>query len=196
MTTLLTIDAKKHADSSLVFSNISWPQFDAIATAFNEIAGVRLIYLDNILEIMTLSPEHEETKSTISVLIEAYLREIGIRFYVRGSATLGSREIGGQKEPDESYNLETKKAIPDLVIEVIFTSGAIDKLELYRRIGIPELWFWEDGVLQIYSLENQYQKVESSRLLPHLDLALLKKYITYFDQYDAVTEFLQELRKR
>ncbi len=51
---------------------------------------------------MTLSPEHEETKSTICILIEAYLREIGIRFYVRGNATLGSREIGGQKEPDES----------------------------------------------------------------------------------------------
>ena len=196
MTTLLTIDAKKNADSSLVFSNISWPQFDAIAMAFNEIAGVRLTYLDNVLEIMTLSPEHEETKSTIRVLLEAYLREMGIRFYVRGSATLGSREIGGQKEPDESYNLETKKAIPDLVIEVIFTSEAINKLELYRRIGIPELWFWEDGILQIYSLENEYQKVESSRLIPHLDLALFKKYITYFDQYDAVTDFLQDLRKR
>ena len=196
MTTLLTIDAKKNADSSLVFSNISWPQFDAIAMAFNEIAGVRLTYLDNVLEIMTLSPEYEETKSTIRVLLEAYLREMGIRFYVRGSATLGSREIGGQKEPDESYNLETKKATPDLIIEVIFTSGAINKLELYRRIGIPELWFWEDGVLQIYSLENEYQKVESSRLIPHLDLALFKKYITYFYQYDAVTDFLQDLRKR
>ena len=56
MTTLLTIDAKKNADSSLVFSDISWAQFDAIATAFNEIAGVRLTYLDNVLEIMTLSP--------------------------------------------------------------------------------------------------------------------------------------------
>ena len=195
MTTLLTIDAKKITDSSLAFSNISWPQFDAIATAFNDIAGVRLIYLDNVLEIMTLSPEHEETKSTIRVLLEAYLREIGLRFYVRGSATLGSREIGGQKEPDESYNLETKKAIPDLVIEVIFTSGAIDKLELYRRIGIPELWFWEDGVLQIYHLENEYRKVESSPLLPYLNLTLFRKYITYFDQYDAVTEFLQELKK-
>jgi hypothetical protein len=53
MTTLLTIDAKKNADSSLVFSNISWPQFDAIAMAFNEIAGVRLTYLDNVLEIMS-----------------------------------------------------------------------------------------------------------------------------------------------
>jgi Uma2 family endonuclease len=155
-----------------------------------------MIDLDNVLEIMTLSPEHEETKSTVRVLLEAYLREIGLRFYVRGSATLGSREIGGQKEPDESYNLETKKEISDLVIEVIFSSGAINKLELYRRIGIPELWFWEDGVLQIYSLENEYQKVESSQLIPHLDLALFTKYITYFDQYDAVTEFLQDLRKR
>jgi hypothetical protein len=29
-----------------------------------------------------------------------------------------------------------------------------------------------------------------------LDLNLLAKYISYYDQYDAVTEFLQELRSR
>ena len=193
MATLLTRN-EKNTDSSLVFFNINWLQFKTIEEAFNNILGVRLVYLDNVLEIMNLSPEHEETKSTISALLEAYLREMGTHFYIRGSATLGSREIGGQKEPDESYNLETKKAIPDLIIEVIFTSGAIDKLELYRRIGIPELWFWEDGILQIYHLENEYQKVVSSQLLPHLDIGLFRKYITYFDQYDAVTDFLQDLR--
>ncbi|MEG4506483.1 Uma2 family endonuclease [Microcoleus sp. F6_B4] len=42
--------------------------------------------------------------------------------------------------------MTTKKAIPDLAIEVVFTSGGIDKLQLYKRLGIPEVWFWEDGV--------------------------------------------------
>jgi len=32
-------------------------------------------------------------------------------------------------------------------------------------------------------------------LLPELDIALLVKYVTYFDQYDAVTEFLQALKE-
>ncbi|MGC1248835.1 MAG: Uma2 family endonuclease [Spirulinaceae cyanobacterium] len=89
--------------------------------------------------------------------------------------------------------METKKAIPDLVVEVIFTSGGIDKLQFYKRIGVPEVWFWEDGLLKIFCLREEYEQVNHSELLPKLDIALLSRYIMYADQYDAVTEFLQAM---
>ena len=108
---------------------------------------------------------------------------------------MGSEEKRCRKEPDESYNLQTKKARPDLVIEVIFTSGGIDKLEFYKRIGVPEVWFWEDGTIKIYYLGEEYEKVNGSMLLPELDLEMLVKYINYYDQYDAVSEFINELRQ-
>lgn len=109
----------------IVRSAVTWLQFETIEAAFENVPGVKFTYLDGTLEIITLSPEHEETKSTIGLLLEAYMREKGIRFYVKGGPTLGSEEQGARKEPDESYNLETKKSIPDLAIEVIFTSGGI-----------------------------------------------------------------------
>ena len=182
-------------DSCLTLKEVSWSQFESLEAAFESVGGIRFAYLDGILEIMTVSPEHEETKSTLSVLLEAYLREKSIRFYIKGGPTLGSTELGARKEPDESYNLQTKKAIPDLVIEVVFTSGGIDKLQLYKRLGIPEVWFWEDGVLSIYCLREEYEQVDRSELLPELDIALLVRYITYFDQYDAVIEFIKDLRE-
>jgi Uma2 family endonuclease len=182
-------------DSCLTLKGVSWSQFESLEAAFESVGGIKFAYLDGILEIMTVSPEHEESKSTIGLLVEAYLREKGIRFYVKGGPTLGSKEQGARKEPDESYNFQTKKAIPDLAIEVIFTSGGIDKLQLYKRLGIPEVWFWEDGVLSIYYLREEYEKVDRSELLPGLDVALLVKYVTYFDQYDAVTEFIQALKE-
>ncbi|MEG4346766.1 Uma2 family endonuclease [Microcoleus sp. A003_D6] len=182
-------------DSCLTLKGVSWSQFESLEAAFESVGGIKFAYLDGILEIMTVSPEHEETKSTLSVLLEAYLREKGIRFYVKGGPTLGSKELGARKEPDESYNLQSKKAIPDLAIEVVFTSGGIDKLQLYKRFGIPEVWFWEDGVLSIYYLREEYEKVDRSELLPELDIALLVRYLTYFDQYDAVTEFIKALRE-
>ncbi|MGC9527717.1 MAG: hypothetical protein ACP5D7_19460 [Limnospira sp.] len=79
------------------------------------------------------------------------------------------------------------------MLEVIVTSGAIDALEIYRGIGIPEVWFWEDGLLKVYVLRDSYHRVKRSDLLPDLDFNLLTKYICYHDQYDAVTEFLKEL---
>jgi Uma2 family endonuclease len=103
--------------------------------------------------------------------------------------------LGARKEPDASYNLQTKKTISDLAIEVIFTSGGIDKLQLYKRLGVPEVWFWEDGVLSIYYLREEYEKVDRNKLLPKLDIALVVKYLAYFDQYDAVTEFIQALKQ-
>ncbi|MEG3989211.1 Uma2 family endonuclease [Microcoleus sp. S28C3] len=182
-------------DSCLTLRAVSWSQFESLEAAFESVGGIKFAYLDGILEIMTVSPEHEETKGTIRALLEAYLREKGIRFYIKGGPTLGSKELGARKEPDESYNLQSKKAIPDLAIEVVFTSGGIDKLQLYKRLGIPEVWFWEDGVLSIYYLREEYEQVARSELLPELDIALLVRYITYFDQYDAVTEFIKSLRE-
>jgi Uma2 family endonuclease len=180
-------------DSQLTLPCVTWSQFELVESSFSDIGGVKFAYLDGILEIMAPSPDHEDYKSTISMLLEAYMRKVGIRFYARGSATLGSKEIGGRKEPDESYNFGAKKPIPDLVIEVIITSGGIDLLQLYQRLEVPEVWLWQDGTIELYRLECNYQKIDRSHFLPDLDLTILAKYINYHDQYDAVTEFANEL---
>lgn len=189
----VTVSEPGSQERCLTFSGITWSKFVAIEAAFDNVAGVSFTFLDGVLEIMTVSPEHEEAKSTIGLLVEAYMREKGIRFYVKGSPTLGDEEKNARKEPDESYNVGTKKAIPDLVIEVIFTSGGINKLDLYKRIHVPEVWFWEDGVLKLYCLRENYELINRSELLPDLDIALLSRYIMYADQYDAVTEFLKAI---
>jgi len=59
------------------------------------------------------------------------------------------RESTVSAEPDESYCFSTSKPSPDLVIEVIFTSGSPNKLQRYRLLDIPEVWFWEDGVFSL-----------------------------------------------
>lgn len=192
MSTQLLQPKKKDAQ---VFPNVSWERFELIEQSFESIVGVKFAYLDGTLEIMTISPEHEDIKSTIRALIEAYMRITGIRFYMRGSPSLGSRELGARSEPDESYNLETKKKFPDLVVEVVITSGGVDKLAGYQRMGVAEVWFWDDGVLSLYHLRtNGYEKVSKSELLPDLPLDIFTRYITYYDQYDAVNEFIATIR--
>jgi Uma2 family endonuclease len=138
MTTQLLQPKKKEAQ---IFPNVSWESFELIEQSFEGIVGVKFAYLDGTLEIMTISPEHEDIKSTIRALVEAYMRILGIRFYMRGSPSLGSRDLGARSEPDESYNLETKKKFPDLVIEVVITSGGVDKLTGYQRMGVTEVCF-------------------------------------------------------
>lgn len=181
--------------SCVLLDNVSWEQLEKLDVDLAG-TGARLTYLDGILEIMApLSEEHEESKTTLAMLLEAYLREKKIRFYGRGSATLGKKEDATRREPDESYNLGTKKPIPDLILEVTVTSGGINKLEIYKRLKVPEVWFWEDGILSVYCLQGEeYEQVSQSSLLPDLDLELLAQYSRMADQYDAVNEFIELYR--
>ncbi|MBP0027506.1 Uma2 family endonuclease [Roseofilum sp. Guam] len=180
----------------VLLSNISWKTLEKLDIDLGE-TGARLIYLDGSLQIMSpLSDNHEEPKKTLSQLLELYLRTNNIRFYARGSTTLGSQELGGRKEPDESYCLHQRKSIPDLAIEIVVTTGGIDTLEVYRRVGVPEVWFWEDGTISVYCLHtNGYELVQKSQLLPELDLRSLEFHSRMADQYDAVNEFRRSLEK-
>ena len=81
-------------NNHLVLTGITWEKFEQIETTFQDIEGIRFIYLDGELEIiMNLGQEHEYYKRTISLLLEAYCREKRVRFYAGGSATLGNKNI-------------------------------------------------------------------------------------------------------
>jgi Uma2 family endonuclease len=183
--------------SYVLLYNVSWEQLEQLDI---NLAGTsaRLTYLDGILEIMSpISDDHEDAKSTVSSLLEVYMRAKKIRFYMRGSATIGKKKDKTRREPDESYNLGTKKPIPDLIVEITVTSGGINKLEIYKRLGVSEVWFWEDGFLSVYCLQdNKYTKVTKSALLPDLDLDLLARYSRMADQYDAIEEYSQVISQQ
>ncbi len=180
---------------NVLLPNVTWQMLEKLDTELEQ-TGARLTYLDGTLEIMApLSEAHEEPKNTLGQILEAYMRSQDIRFYGRGSTTLGLKSLGARKEPDESYCLVLRKTIPDLALEITVTSGGINVLEIYRRIGVQEVWFWEDGVLSIYCLrETEYELVSQSELLPKLDLRLLEFCSRMADQYDAVTTFLDRTK--
>ena len=140
--------------------NITWEQLEQLDLIL-EHTGSRLTYIDGIVEIMAPPSEaHESTKSTVSDLVKVFLRDRDIRFYSRGSENQGKKKDGARVEPDECYSIGSKKPIPDLAIEVTVTSGGINKLAIYARLQVPEVWFWEDGTIEVYCLRenDRYEK--------------------------------------
>ena len=189
-----SISPETEQDGSMMFYGVSWEQFEGIEAAFKEFRRVKLFYLDRTLQIITVSPEHEIIKKTLCMLLEAYMRANGIRFYGKGGPTLGNRELGGRKEPDDSYDIGTQKVVPDIAIEVVITSGGINTLEFYKRLGIREVWFWQNSQLSLYDLRGEnYEQIARSTFLPNLDLELLLRCANMPDQYDAVTELLANI---
>ena len=180
----------------VTLKDVSWEQFKAIEAQLLDNRNVRLSYLSGMLEIMSpIGEEHEFVKTTLGYLLEAYMRELGIRFYGRGGYTL--EEPGyASGTPDESYSVGTNRVVPDIVIEVIVTSGTINRKELYKPKKVPEVWFWKSNWIKIFRLNERgdYEEVERSGFFPDLDPAMLLRYLAMPDQYDAVQEFIQTIR--
>jgi Uma2 family endonuclease len=175
---------------------VSWEQFKAIEAPLLDNREVKLTYLAGVLEIMApIGDKHEYVKRTLGYLLEAYMRVKGIRFYGRGGFTL--EEPGyASGTPDESYCIGTDKETPDIVIEVIVSSGSINRKELYKPKKVPEVWFWKSKQLRIFHLSQtgEYEEVNRSSFFPDLDITLLLKYLDYPDQYDAINEFTEAIR--
>lgn len=186
------------AEQRVVLEGISWQQYEVLlATLGDDVPNLRMSYLTGTLELMTTSPEHEELKTIIAMLLEAYFQETQTRFHGIGSATF--RKVAQQRglEPDECYCLDQKKEFPDIAIEVVLSSGTVDKLEIYRGLGITEVWFWENNQFAIYHLRAAaYERVARSVLLPDLDIALLSSFIRPTEQFDAVMAFRDVLRQQ
>jgi Uma2 family endonuclease len=185
-------------EQRVVLEGISWQQYEILlATLGDNFPALRLSYLEGILEIMTTSPLHEELKSIIRMLLEIYFQEFRLRYHCIGSATFRKTAAQRGLEPDECYCLGQKKEFPDLAIEVVISSGLVDKLEIYRGLGIREVWVWETGRFRIYHLRTSgYERLERSELLPDCDIELLASYIKPEEQFDAVMAFRDVLRSQ
>lgn len=178
----------------VLIEDVTWQRYEQLCTCFGDTRAVRITFIDGSLEIMSpIGEQHERIKSNLGVLLEAYLDVVGIRFYRRGGFTLKQPGVAAG-EPDESYCIDTDKAVPDLVIEVVFSSEALSKLPLYRETGVAEVWIWQHERLDIHCLEGRtYREGPRSKLLPTLDTALLARFVTMPDQYDAVQAFRKAL---
>ena len=85
--------------------------------------------------------------------------------------------------------------MPDIAIEVVLTSGGVDKLEIYRGLEVPEVWFFRSGAFELYLLgETGYAPIERSTLLPDLDLVHLAGFVDRDDHTEAVFAYLDSLR--
>jgi Uma2 family endonuclease len=186
----------KTTDQRIVHHGM-WERFKFIQKGFEGSAGVRLFYYDGTIEVLMPGQDHETFAHVIGYFVTTFLVELGIFFKPTGAMTQEISEVVSL-QADESYCIGSIKPIPDLSIEVIFTSGGISKLERYKALGVPEVWFWEDGLLKIYHLQNgSYESVDRSQLpgLNNLNLDLFKRciLIAETDVGEAIRVFRREL---
>src|SRR5512140_2392365 len=141
------------ADQRIVM-RASWQQYEALLDLRGDVAGPRMAYLDGVVELTSPSKDHERIKSYIGMLIETFALERGIELTPYGGWLQKSAPKKAGVEPDECYLVgeDQDRERPDLAVEVVWTSGGIRKLEIYKRLSVREVWCWKKGVVHTHVL--------------------------------------------
>jgi len=191
-------DGRPVEDHIVQFHGVNWEDYERLLAMRGDHSAPRIAYLEGTVEIMSPSQTHEGIKSKIGCLVEVFCLEREIPFSTFGSWTLKDRSRERGAEPDECYVFgedgETAER-PHLAIEVLWTHGRIDKLNIYRQLGVTEVWYWRQGHIQPYALRGEhYEVISASEVLPGLDLELLISFIDQPTTSAAMQGFRRALR--
>lgn len=189
----LTAGEERH-----VLTGITWDEYCAVNDALDDHPSIRMFYLMGSLEIVSTSPLHEVRKKSIARFLELYSTLRRVRLLGYGQTTFRKKAKKRGAEPDECYYTgEFDPAAPEIVIEVVITSGGVDKLAIYSGLGVKEVWFWtEEAGFEIHRLSGgKYRRIAKSRLLPDLDLDELARHVRNSDQFEAAVAY-QEILSR
>jgi len=202
MTAALALSAQPDPggiDQFVYFRNVGFREYEALLEMRGDRSVPRVTYLEGVIELMSPSRHHENDKKRFARLLEAWAEESGIELEGVGSWTLKSASEERGAEPDECYTVgrvpQSDDDRPDLAIEVIWTSGGIDKLEVYRRLGVREVWFYERGALSFFELRgDRYDALARSELLPGVDPELFTRCMAEPTQAAAVRALRAAMR--
>ncbi len=163
-------------DQILTITGATW--FDYQNFDSQEYPGYRVAYFNGEITIVSPGRNHERIAAVINRLIIAYCEKYELQDFPFGQTRLN---IWGQagREPDLAYAFNNDKDLPDLVVEVIFSSGDLETLKSsYKNIGICELWIWKENKMTFYALEQEnYTVIQASEMLTTIESELLVKYV-------------------
>ncbi|BAQ62633.1 flavodoxin reductases (ferredoxin-NADPH reductases) family 1 [Geminocystis sp. NIES-3708] len=199
---------KKRADRVLLY-NIDWQQFENILIDLGQTRSARIAYDNGILEIMNPLPEHEYYKENIGDCIKDIAEVLERDYENLGSTTWRKQAKMAGIEPDNCFYFQNEAKIrgkldydlnqdppPDLALEIDLTSKSLNRFPIYVRLGIPEVWCYDEGLLKVYLLQNDetYQESRSSLVFPDLPVQEIPEVINQY-RMQGRRKIRQEIRK-
>lgn len=151
----------------VILPNISWHTFETILAEMGDHRAARLAYDQGTLEIMTPLMPHEHNNRLLEHLVFVLAEVLNLNLKSIGSTTCKRPDLLRGVEPDSAFYLQNEPVMrqkrhldlmqdppPDLVIEVDYTSASVERLPIYLALGVPEVWRYDEPIMQIYQLRG------------------------------------------
>ncbi len=158
---------KSPAEQKITLHNASWETYERLIRERGESRVPRFAYDRGELEIISPSAEHESAAYFLELLVALFAEETGVNAYGVGSTTFKREDLERGFEPDACFYVQNEERIrgkpridldvdppPDLVIEIDITSPSLNKLSIYARMGVFEIWRHDGGVCRSLCCER------------------------------------------
>ena len=140
--------------SSVTLLDIGWEGFEAVAAMKGDRKYPRLIYAEGSLTLVSPSSAHERGGDRLDQFIKIICYELGVAYEATGATRYRRKDLERGIEGDKTYYIANEAVIsenqeevdlnvdppPDLAIEVELTHPARDGVEIWRQLGVPEVW--------------------------------------------------------
>jgi Uma2 family endonuclease len=170
-------------EQKLILENVSWEGYTHLLREFSH-GHVRLTYDRGVLEIMTLSHEHENAGRFLGRLVVTLTEELSLPIKEGGSTTFRKKRKQKGLESDNCYWIKNEAAVrgksvirlrfdppPDLAVEVDITRSSINRMRIYAQLRIPEVWrFNVDGLA--FLVLNEKRKYEVVAVSPTFAISI------------------------
>ncbi len=175
----------------LLLHDVPWETYQALREA-NPSSHLRMTFDGGELEIMSPSRKHEKVSYLLGRMIDEWTVLHQIAVEAGRNTTFSRQDLQKGLEPDNCYWIAHQAAIrdkeeidltidppPDLAVEVDVTRSSLSKLPIYQALGVPEVWRWRAGMLEVLSLQEggDYVPRQHSEALPSFPLTLAEELL-------------------
>lgn len=176
------VTTEQAAAQRVVLRDVSWDTYERLLHDLEDRSAPRLTFDEGTLEIVTPLLEHEGYSRFIDILLLAIEETTGVPMYNAGATTFTRSDLQKGFESDSCYYIQHGAAMrgktridaqrdppPDLVVEIDMTHSSLPKLALYAEFGVPEVWRYDNGRMEILTLGGDgYRPAVQSRVVPLL----------------------------
>lgn len=196
-------------DQCVELREVGWEGYSQLLKLRGERAEPRIIYLDGTVALMSPANRHEMLSERIGWLVMEVALGLEIACTPAGQTTFRREEKRGGGEGDKSFYIAHADAIvgreeldleidppPDLVVEAVHTHGPDRALEVWKRLGVPEVWTDDGEEVRFLVLGpgGEYDAAESSRAFPCLRPADVAGW-SHRPPNEVGTGWVRELRR-
>jgi Uma2 family endonuclease len=151
---------------------------------------------------MTTSPADARCSRLLGRFVTVLTEEFQLPVASYGDMTCRREQSQRGFEPDECFYITNVEKVlgkavldfdvdppPDLGLEVDITRSSLNRLEIYARIRVPEVWSYDEKQLVVYHLNQHgaYEPATESHYFPGIPLAELSDWLARRNDVDENT---------